>query len=112
MPSRFDQDHGGQGMTARDELAAAIALGVDGMDEWAFVEAPRDYRAEMFDGADAVIAAGWRKKPSRDAIRRAVLEATSGDYTDTSWAAVRTKSLPSVDRAADAILALMDGDSE
>lgn len=87
-------------MTARDELAAAIALGVDGMDEWAFVEAPRDYRAEMFDGADAVIAAGWRKVPSREDIE-AHLEAE-----EFHW------SQPWKGDVLDAILALMDGDNE
>lgn len=41
---------------SRDEVARAIALGVDGVDGEQFDEAAVDYRLEMLQGADAVLA--------------------------------------------------------
>lgn len=41
---------------SRDEVARAIALGVDGVDGEQFDDAAVDYRLEMLQGADAVLA--------------------------------------------------------
>lgn len=41
---------------SRDEVARAIAWGVDGVDGEQFDEAAVDYRLEMLQGADVVLA--------------------------------------------------------
>jgi hypothetical protein len=105
-------------MTARDELATharavlkdygavGTVLGeVSGEVNWGdalFVE-ESDCPESI---ADAVLAAGWRKMPSRDAVIRAFAKEQLLDgYSATS-----------VERLygghADAVLALMDGDNE
>jgi hypothetical protein len=72
-------------MTARDELAQLIC---DACEDYAS-EVPYDTRT-----ADVLLAAGWRKMPSRDAILSAI------------------DSSPWDEDQADAVLALMDGDNE
>lgn len=46
-------------MTDREVLARLIAEGVDGMTLVAYEEASQDYRNEMLEGADHILASGW-----------------------------------------------------
>ena len=82
-------------MTARDELARAI-------EEGGWPEGSEHFYPG--DAADAVIAAGWRKMPSREALIAALNE------PDTL---IHDSGQPQVEFAllADAILALMDGNT-
>ena len=76
-------------MSDRDELAATIRDGGWALDSEHFYSD---------DAADAVIAAGWRKKPSREELRIAI------DRYDS--AASHDEGL------LDAVLALLDGPTE
>ena len=78
-------------MNDRDELAATIRDGGWALDSEHFY---------ADDAADAVIAAGWRKKPSREALVEAI-------ENSDSWS-VQHWSLT----VAEAVLALMDGPTE
>lgn len=59
---------------------------------------------EMLGGpvVDALIAAGWRKMPSREEIRDAVAEFICDEY-------IQGQLFPADYGAADAVLALMEG---
>ncbi len=74
---------------------------------------PDECEAEFsywYPQADAIIAAGWRKKPSREALIRHLANAeVIRNWVDGEW------EMPNVieaERMADAILALMDGGSD
>lgn len=67
-----------------------------------------DEHNSIDDMADALIAAGWRKMPSRDSIIREMAEVDEQTVDEASWKAMEYMYGPH----ADAILALMDGDNE
>ena len=82
-------EHGGlvgRAMSTRDELAKMV----------------RQLRNLDSRGlADALIAQGWRKKPSREEVRDAVAEFICDEY-------IQGQLFPADYGAADAVLALMD----
>lgn len=93
------------GQSDRDELARLI-------------EADSNYLRDLdgygwvLDGklaADAAIAAGWRKKPEREAIARAIASGLDG-WNDFDAASDDYKR--ELLEGADAVLALMDGPTE
>lgn len=84
-------------MSDRDELAADIRR-VDG-------------KHDLGAGAlsDVLWAAGWRKKPERDAMARAIFEL---QYHSTHWWDAKEPEKNDYRNRADRILALMDGPTE
>lgn len=90
-------------MSDRDELANAVGVALaNAYDDDAAVTVEEPV-------ADALWAAGWRKKPSREAVARAVALGLDGwnDY-DAASEDYKRELLS----GADAILALMDGPTE
>ena len=86
-------------MSDRDELAKVIC---DACEDDASV-IPYDVRA-----ADAVIVAGWRKKPSATEVR----EWVSANFVVSNGTQVWVEFQGSVDGFTDAILALLEGPTE
>ena len=108
-------------MSDRDELARAIDFEVATyrpITTWGVQQEPdfKDLGLTLADGSDmpvniakAVFEAGWRKKPSREAVARAVASGLDGwnDY-DAASEDYKRELLS----GADAVLALMDGPTE
>jgi hypothetical protein len=68
---------------------------------------------DFYSAADAVLAAGWRKMPSKDEIARAL--ALSDGWPADEWEQIIKEPISrtlTYGATADAILALMDGDNE
>jgi len=86
-------------MTARDELIEDLATKVPKAD-WDMA----DEIGDLSGVADAVLAAGWRKMPSAEALTDFIAEQRDAFPR-------RADDMDSGD-LADAILALMDGDNE
>ena len=87
-------------MSTRDELAATI------QDRWeAWTGRESDDLSALTAGA--LIAEGWRKKPSRDEVARAIawgVDGVDGEQFDEAAVDYRLEML----QGADAVLALMD----
>jgi hypothetical protein len=86
-------------MSDRDELA-------EDLHSAGYTDANHNWRG--LDIADVLIAAGWRKMPSREQIGRALYPNSWDDPDERARAPFRADGLA----AADAILALMDGGSD
>lgn len=85
---------GGGAVSARDELAADVQAVFDAK------------FATSLDVADALLAAGWRKMPSRAALTRHLANAeVILNTTDAQW---EQPNVVEAERMAEAILALME----
>lgn len=98
VSSEAAQKAGGGAMSTRDELVKILAT-------------PRMHTNGSLDKhratADALIAEGWRKKPSRDEVARAIalgVDGVDGEQFDEAAVDYRLEML----QGADAVLALMD----
>lgn len=96
MSSEAAQKAGGGAMSTRDELVELI-LDVH----------PEPWGDDAERLADSLIAEGWRKKPSRDEVARAIawgVDGVDGEQFDDAAVDYRLEML----QGADAVLALMD----
>lgn len=95
-------------MSTRDELEDAIDEALGDRQNWESYGGCLSLADEASRNvADALIAEGWRKKPSRDEVARAIawgVDGVDGEQFDEAAVDYRLEML----QGADAVLALMD----
>lgn len=96
---------GGDVVTARDELVEDLATKVPKAD-WDMA----DEIGDLSGVANALIAAGWRKMPSRAKLLGVIANAEV--YRDGATGDWQVPLAMEAERIADLVLALMDGDNE